>query len=92
MTRRFFQSPAYPDHQRSYGYGVKSASFSAADVYNVFNSDPALHAFELEAIGGARVENGRVKRSILISLTQGEIMASQADAERFLTRNLGIPA
>ncbi len=66
--------------------------YSAADCYSIFNSDSDMKAFELEAIGGARVENGLLKGSVLVSLTLLAVVETPDDLDRFLARHLGSSA
>ncbi len=63
--------------------------FSAADNYSVFNSDPDMKAFELETVGGAEVENGRLKRAELISVTAFAIFKEKKDLEDVISQILG---
>lgn len=63
--------------------------YSAADNYSIFNSDLDMQAFELETIGSARVESGRLTGSQLVSVTTFAIFKHSHDLEGILARLLG---
>lgn len=58
--------------------------YSAADNYSIFNSDPDMRAFELETVGCARVENGLLKGSELVSITSFALFDDPNDAVRLV--------
>ncbi|NLX07261.1 MAG: hypothetical protein GXY33_19150 [Phycisphaerae bacterium] len=63
--------------------------WSAVDNYSIFNSDPDMRAFELETIGSARVDGGRLTGSQLVSVTTFAIFEQAADLERLTMKMLG---
>ena len=63
--------------------------YSASDVYSIFNSDPDMRAFELETVGGARLENGLLLGSELVSRTTFAVFQSASDLDRFVESALG---
>ncbi|MFA5866158.1 MAG: DUF6786 family protein [Phycisphaerae bacterium] len=58
--------------------------YCAADNYSIFNSDPDMQAFELETIGGAKIEKGIIKGSELISRTTLAVFERRQDLEEFV--------
>ena len=63
--------------------------YSAADNYSIYNSDPEMRAFELETVGSARVENGLLKGSDLVSRTTLALFESGEDIKAFIEELLG---
>lgn len=63
--------------------------YSADDAYSIFNSDPDMRAFELETVGGADIEQGRLRGSELVSSTTFLQFSDSASIAAFLERNLG---
>jgi len=63
--------------------------FSAADSYSIFNGPEEMGFFELETIGGADIQNGKLKGSTLISRTSFGIFDSVAPIERFISELKG---
>lgn len=63
--------------------------YSAADAYSIFNSDPDMRAFELETVGGADIERGRLRGSELVSSTTFLQFNDGIAIAAFLARNLG---
>lgn len=57
--------------------------YSAADNYSIFNSDPDMAAFELETVGSAIVDSGRLKGSRLTSVTTFAIFEEPNQARDF---------
>jgi hypothetical protein len=66
-----------------------SGPFSAADNYSIFNSDPEMNAFELELISGARVSEGKLLGSELISVTTFALFESSKDIQHFVKKHIG---
>ena len=60
---------------------------SAADNYSIFNSDPDMMAFELETVGAAEIEKGRLIGSSLVSRTTFALLAD-GEGERFMREQL----
>ncbi len=58
--------------------------FSAADTYSIFNSGTDMGLFELETVGGAHIENGRLTGSHLTSLTAFAVFKKKAELENFI--------
>ncbi|MCC6442242.1 MAG: hypothetical protein IT210_02175, partial [Armatimonadetes bacterium] len=63
--------------------------YSTADNYSIFNSDPTMNAFELETVGCARIENGRLCGSKLVSVTTFAVLDPASQAEQAAMRLLG---
>lgn len=63
--------------------------FSAADAYSIFNSGPDMTAFELETVGGARIEQDQVSGSRLISVTTLGLAADAAAAREYIEQHVG---
>jgi hypothetical protein len=64
--------------------------FSAEDAYSIFNGDETLGFFELETIGGALVQNGRLKGSRLLSRTSFALFDGAEPIQRFMDSAIGI--
>lgn len=58
--------------------------FSAADNYSIFNSDPDMRALELELVSGARIKNGLVRGSELISVTTFAVFEDSGEIRNFV--------
>lgn len=63
--------------------------FSATDNYSIFNSDTETHALELELISGARIENGLVKGSELVSVTTLAVFEDSGEIRNLVDQYLG---
>jgi len=63
--------------------------YSAADNYSIFNSDPAMQAFELELVGGARIQDGLVRGSELVSRTTFAVFEDSQSIQAFVDQYLG---
>jgi hypothetical protein len=63
--------------------------YSAADNYSIFNSDPDMQAFELETVSGARIQDGLVKGSELVSVTTFAKFENPRDLQDFVDQHLG---
>lgn len=63
--------------------------YSAADNYSIFNSDPDMQAFELEAVGGARVENGLLRGSELVCVNSFALFENTRDLKDFVAEHIG---
>jgi hypothetical protein len=63
--------------------------FSAADNYSIFNSDPDMQAFELETVSGAKICDGRLKGSELVTVTTFAVFEDRRDLHDFIDRYLG---
>jgi hypothetical protein len=64
-------------------------AFSAADTYSIFNSDTDMSAFELETVGCARVEDGILLGSELVSRTSFAVFSDTRELESFVTKYIG---
>jgi hypothetical protein len=64
--------------------------FSATDNYSIFNSDPETQAFELELISGARIQNGLVKGSELVSVTTLAVFEDSGEIRKLVDQHLGV--
>jgi len=62
--------------------------YSAADAYSIFNSDPEMAAFELETIGGALIEDTRLRGTELLSATTLASYAQPAMLEEIVREML----
>ncbi|MFH1903163.1 MAG: DUF6786 family protein [Candidatus Omnitrophota bacterium] len=62
--------------------------FSAADSYSIFNSGPDVGFFELETIGAADVENGRLTGSRLTSRTTFAVFEKKTELEDWVKKTL----
>ena len=63
--------------------------YSASDVYSIYNSGEDMRAFELETVGGARLENGLLLGSELVSRTTFAVFQSASDLDRFVESAVG---
>ena len=63
--------------------------YSAADNYSIFNSDPDMQAFELETVSGARIRNGLIEGSKLVSVTTFAVFENSRNLEDLVNRYLG---
>jgi hypothetical protein len=63
--------------------------YSAADNYSIFNSDPDMQAFELETVGGARIQNGFLMGSNLVSVTTIAVFENSRDLHDLVGQSLG---
>jgi hypothetical protein len=57
--------------------------FSASDNYSIFNSDPDMQAFELELVSGARIQNGLLRGSELVSVTTFAVFKDPGEIRNF---------
>ena len=64
--------------------------YSAADNYSIFNSDPDMQAFELELVSGARIQNGLVKGSELVSVTTFAVFENPRDLQDLVAQYIDI--
>ena len=64
--------------------------FSAEDAYSIFNADETLGFFELETVGGALVQNGRLKGSRLLSRTSFALFDEAEPVKRFVNNAIGV--
>ena len=62
----------------------KNGPCSAADNYSIFNSDEDGRFFELETVGGADIEKGFLKGSMLVSKTNFAIFEDGTQIEKFI--------
>jgi hypothetical protein len=62
---------------------------SAADNYSIFNSDPDMQAFELELVSGARIQDGLVTGSELVSVTTFAVFEDAGNIRDFVDHHLG---
>jgi len=63
--------------------------FSAADAYSIFNGDETLGFFELETIGAARVRDGYLDGSRLLSRTSLAVFDEAEPIQRFIDGVIG---
>jgi hypothetical protein len=63
--------------------------YSAADNYSIFNSDPDMQAFELETVSGARIRNGLIEGSKLVSVTTFAVFENSRNLEDLVNQYLG---
>jgi hypothetical protein len=63
--------------------------YSAADNYSIFNSDPDMQAFELELVSGARIQNGLVRGSELVSVTTFAVFEDSGEIRNFVNQYIG---
>lgn len=63
--------------------------FSAVDSYSIFNSGPETRFFELETVGGADIQEGRLTGSQLISLTAFAVFKNKKELEDLIEKIVG---
>ena len=63
--------------------------YSAADNYSIFNSDPDMQAFEIETVSGARIQNGLVAGSRLVSVTTFSVFENSRGLQDFIHQHTG---
>lgn len=64
-------------------------AYSAADAYSIFSSDEDMRAFELETIGGVRIQDEYLIESVLKSETCIAIFEDVRELQDFLTQQIG---
>ncbi len=62
--------------------------FSAQDVFSIFNGDENLGFFELETVGGAHVEDKRLKGSRLVSRTSFALFDEAEPIRQFVSKTV----